>query len=225
MISEWVSKYNETIDSIYSELTETRYPDYKPLTDEEMEELTDRQIDQWEEKARSGLLKHDTMIMSEMSKIRIAAYSRVEGLDGEYTSLASIGITTGSYYENGKLHIDEDALRKAIETDLDQVIRLFTNSSDEESEVGVATRVYRALDNAVDRITDTAGTSADLVDTSRIGKQIQVINDTISREEDRLQQVEERYWRQFTALERFIAQMNSQSAWLTSLLGGGNRGA
>jgi flagellar hook-associated protein 2 len=155
----------------------------------------------------------------------MAAYSRVEGLDGEYTSLASIGITTGSYYENGKLHIDEDALRKAIETDLDQVIRLFTNSSDEESEVGVATRVYRALDNAVDRITDTAGTSADLVDTSRIGKQIQVINDTISREEDRLQQVEERYWRQFTALERFIAQMNSQSAWLTSLLGGGNRGA
>lgn len=225
MISEWVSLYNETIDSIYSELTETRYPDYKPLTDEQMEGLTDRQIDQWEEKARSGLLKHDSVIMSEMSKIRMAAYSTVEGLDERYRSLASIGITTGSYYENGKLHIDEKALRKAIESDLDQVMKLFTNSSDEEDEVGVAARVCKVLGYSVDRITDTAGTSGDLVDSSRIGERIKAINDRISREEDRLQRIEDRYWSQFTALERFIAQMNSQSAWLNSWFGGGMNGA
>jgi flagellar hook-associated protein 2 len=223
-ISEWVSLYNSTVESIYAELHEARYPDYKPLTEEQMEELTDRQMDKWEEKARSGLLKHDSLIMSEMTKIRVAIYSTADGLNDSYNSLASIGITTGHYLENGKLHINEQALRDAIEADPEKVMRLFTNSSDADSEKGVAVRVYERLGNAIDRISDTAGRSADLVDMSSIGQRIRSINERISREEERLQKLEDRYWRQFTVMEQWIARMNAQSAWLTSMFFGGMNG-
>lgn len=220
-ITDWVALYNSTIETIYAELNEARYPDYKPLTDEQMEQLTDRQIDKWEEKARSGLLKHDRLILSEMSKIRTMIYSTVTGLDEAYNSLASIGITTRDYRENGKLHVNEKMLRDAIEADPEKVMRLFTSSSDTDSEKGIAVRLYAGLGNAVERITETAGRSGDFVDSSSIGQRIRSINERISREEQRLQKLEDRYWRQFTAMEQWIARMNSQSAWLTAMFFGG----
>ena len=33
--------------------------------------------------------------------------------------------------------------------------------------------------------------------------------------------VENRYWKQFTAMEKAIQQMNAQSAWLAQQFGGG----
>ena len=187
-----------------------------------MEELTDRQMDKWEEKA-SGLLKHDSLIMSEMTKIRVAIYSTVDGLNDSYNSLA-VSESRQAYLENGKLHINEQALRDAIEADPEKVMRLFTNSSDADGEKGVAVRVYEELGNAIDRISDTAGRSADLVDMSSIGQRIRSINERISREEERLQKLEDRYWRQFTVMEQWIARMNAQSAWLTSMFFGGMNG-
>lgn len=218
-ITEWVKVYNSTIESIYAELREPRYPDYRPLTDEQIQEqeLTDTQIDKWEEKARSGLLKNDRLIAGEMSKIRMAVSSIVEGLDDDYNSLSAIGITTGAYHENGKLHIDEDKLRKVVESNPEQVMKLFTNSSDDEGEVGIARKLYTQLEYAIDRIADLAGNDGDTVDSSFIGEQIRSINRVISNEEARLQRIEDRYWRQFTELERLVAQLNSQSSWLLSM--------
>lgn len=227
MISEWVELYNSTIESIYEKLNEKRYPDYKPLTDEqiESEQLTDKQIDKWEEKARSGLLKNDRLISGEMTKIRMAVYRIVKGIEDGYRSLADIGIKTGEYEENGKLYIDEDALRKAIESNPEQVMTLFTHSSGNEDEMGIARRLYYTLVDAVDRITDMAGSDGDLGDSSFIGEQIRSVNKMISREEDRLQRLEDRYWRQFTALERLVSQLNAQSSWLLSMFNtyGGNQ--
>ena len=217
---------HSTIESIYEKLNEKRYPDYKPLTDEqiESEQLTDKQIDSGK-KARSGLLKNDRLISGEMTKIRMAVYRIVKGIEDGYRSLADIGIKTGEYEENGKLYIDEDALRKAIESNPEQVMTLFTHSSGNEDEMGIARRLYYTLVDAVDRITDMAGSDGDLGDSSFIGEQIRSVNKMISREEDRLQRLEDRYWRQFTALERLVSQLNAQSSWLLSMFNtyGGNQ--
>lgn len=223
-ITDWVALYNSTIESIYAELNESRYPDYKPLTEEQLEKLTETQIDKWEEKARSGLLKHDMLIMGEMSKIRTMIYSTVSGLDEGYNCLADLGITTGDYRENGKLYIDEQALRDAIEADPEKVMKLFTNAGGTDNEKGIAARLYAGLGSAIERIADTAGRSGDLVDVSAIGQRVRSINERISREEQRLEQIEDRYWRQFTAMEQWINRMNSQSAWLTTMFFGGMSG-
>ena len=70
-----------------------------------------------------------------------------------------------------------------------------------------------------------AGSDGDLGDSSFIGEQIRSVNKMISREEDRLQRLEDRYWRQFTALERLVSQLNAQSSWLLSMFNtyGGNQ--
>ncbi|MBO8127327.1 MAG: flagellar hook-associated protein 2 [Firmicutes bacterium] len=235
-IKSWVEKYNETIEAINAELNEERYRDYKPLTDEQMEELTDRQIELWEEKAKSGLLKHDPIIQSELFKLRSAVYGTVEGISADLNHLSEIGISTGtaSYgsngsiiidddYLSGKLIIDEAELRAAIEEDPDKVMALFTNSSDVPEEKGIANRAYEALGDAIERITDVAGSPSDYVDFSQIGRRIRTINEQIRREEERLKIVEDRYWRQFTAMEKAISKMNQQAMWLMSQFGMGGQ--
>ncbi len=215
-IVEWVDKYNKTIEYINSKLKEERFPDYRPLTDEQMQQLTDKQIDMWEEKAKSGLLMNDPLIQKELGRIRQAIFSVVQGLDEEYNHLSDIGITTGKYWENGVLKVDVDKLKEKIEADPDKVIRLFTKSADVEGERGIAGKLYYVIDAAIDRLADNAGKETDLVDNSSIGKRIKELNERIQKEEERIKRLEDRYWRQFTAMEKMIHVMNSQSGWLMS---------
>jgi flagellar hook-associated protein 2 len=72
-------------------------------------------------------------------------------------------------------------------------------------------------------ISARAGTSSSYstADSSAIGRQIAAMNERISTMEERLRQLEDRYWRQFTAMEQAIQQMNAQSAWLAMQLGMG----
>jgi len=69
-IKNFVTKYNELIDTIQKKTSEERYRDYKPLTDAERESLDDKMIEKWEEKAKSGLLKNDSILTGLLSSMR-----------------------------------------------------------------------------------------------------------------------------------------------------------
>lgn len=222
-IMDFVDLYNETIAKINSELNEERYRDYDPLTDTEREELDEDQIEKWTEKAKSGLLKSDTILTGIVGELRSDVYGFVDGLSSDYDSLADLGITTGDYTEQGKLYVDEEELRAAIEADPEAIQKLFTATSDDgnDKNEGIAVRLYNDVLNGISNITEKAGAETDysLVDNSVIGKRIKDIDERIEDYEDKLELIEERYWNQYTALEEAINTLNSQSSWLSSLLG------
>ena len=158
-------------------------------------------------------------------QMRTALYGIVEGLSVEYNSLASIGITTGDYSERGKLYINEDKLREAIAKDPEGVRDLFTVTSDDGNEKndGIASRLYNVVVAGISRVTEKAGIESEfsLVDDSFIGKRIKEMDKRIGDYENRLKMIEDRYWRQFTALEKAINQMNveyvaDQQFWMGS---------
>jgi flagellar hook-associated protein 2 len=186
--------------------------------------MSDREIELWEEKARSGMLRGDQLLSSIYNNIRAVTMARVEGLSGPYNNLSSIGITTGHYTERGKLHIDETRLREALTNDPEGVMNLFTHSGESAGQSGVAVKLYDAVNNAMSRITDKAGSNSALFDNSVLGRDIARLNQSISLAEERLLKLEERYYRQFTALEQAINRMNQQSMWLTQMLFSGQTG-
>ncbi|MGI9951227.1 flagellar filament capping protein FliD [Moorellaceae bacterium AZ2] len=243
-IKDFVDKYNEVIALINAKLNEARYPDYRPLTETEIEEgkLTEKQIDQWQAKARSGILKNDPLLRSILDAMRQVLASVVEGLTDKVTvtvggqsktitanSLSVIGITTGPYTENGKLYLDENRLREALQSNPEAVMALFTRSKDEDgsdlppAERGIAVRLYEAINNGIQRITSQAGTAGALVDNSYIGRLLRDYDRRISDYEERLAKIEDRYWRQFTALETAINRMNMQSMWLAQQFASGGQ--
>lgn len=226
-IKNFVDKYNDVIGKVNAKITEKKYRDYQPLLDEEREQLSDTQEEQWEEKAKSGLLKQDSLLSNALTGMRRALSSPVSGvIDPKFDTLSEIGITTGSYEENGKLYIDETKLRNAISQNGNKVMELFTNtttatdSTQKFKESGIAQRLYDHIDNSMDKITEKAGSILSLTDNSLLGKSIQRIDDDIYKWESRLMDIEDRYWRKFTAMEKAMNQANSQSAWLAQQLGG-----
>ncbi|MCJ1909784.1 flagellar filament capping protein FliD [Planococcus ruber] len=218
-IKGFIDKYNETIKEIEKQLVEKRYPDFQPLSAEQKKGMTDNEIELWEEKARSGLLRNDPILRSAIQELRQSFTNPVAGMPtGGINMLSQIGISTGTWSEGGKLFIDEDKLKKVLTDKPDQVMALFTNTVN-GTNVGVGGRVYESLNNVVKKLSDKAGSPTSLVDNSQITKYIKQMDEEISRWQTRLEKIEDRYWKQFTAMEKAISQANSQSAWISQSLG------
>ncbi len=221
-IKTFVDLYNTTIDQVNSRISEERDRDYLPLTDEEREELTDEQEEQWEETAKTGLLRSDTLLTGIVSSMRSSLASIVSNTGSSFNSMASIGITTGDYTEKGKLYIDEDKLKEAISSDPDAVMNLFTTSSEVAGEEGLAVRVYDSLNSGINQLISKAGSdsSYSIFDNSTLGEKITDYEEQIDTWDDRLQEMEDRYYTQFTALETALYSMSQQSSWITQMLSG-----
>jgi flagellar hook-associated protein 2 len=215
-IKDFVDSYNEIVNNINGKLGEKRQRDFPPLTDAQKNDMTEKEIEAWEEKAKSGLFRADSILINLASNMRRVLSDQVKGLDGSFSTLAQIGITTGAWQEGGILHIDEDKLKGALSEDIDSVMQLFTNASDDPSQKGISRRLYDSVAAGIVKITEKAGASSSLsvVDDSFIGERIKNLNNSINLWEDRLIQIENRYWRQFTAMETVMNQMNNQSMWL-----------
>jgi len=217
-IKKFVDSYNQTLSTLYSKVKEERDRDYTPLTDAQKEEMSDDEIEKWEKEARSGLLRNDTLLQNVISNFRGAMSRVIENVDGQYNLLSQIGIATQSYTDNGKLYIDETALREALAKDPDGVKELFANSSSIDDEKGIAYQLYDIAANGIKYISDKAGSSSSFstVDNSYIGKRLTAMEQEIEDWEEKLADIEERYYKKFTTMETLINKMNTQSSWLTS---------
>jgi len=225
-IKGFVDKYNEVIAKINAELKEERYRDYPPLTDEQKEAMTEKQVELWEEKARSGMLRGDSILSSALSQMRMDLYTKVEGanIPSGFSQLAQLGITTSSnYLDGGKLIIDETKLREKIKENPEAVYQLFNQDSTNQAEKGIARRLRDTIKATIGKIEQKAGKTVWTNQQFAIGRDLIQINDQIDRFQDRLKQIEDRYYRQFTAMEEAIQRANQQSMYLMNAFGGMQR--
>lgn len=245
-IESFVNDYNKLIDDITSKLSEERFRDFPPLTDEQKEAMKDRDIEKWEEKAQSGLLRRDPALENMLRTMRTAIYEAV----GEH-HLTSIGIETSrNYLDNGKLILKNGGsdLRAAIEANPDKVVDMFTrrssiayspNLSAEERaqrtrESGLAHRLSDILQDNIRTTRNRAGHKGTLLeragipgDTSEFNnfydKQILQINKRIDKINEMLKRKEDQYYRQFMAMEKALQELYSQGDWLMMQLQSQNR--
>lgn len=89
------------------------------------------------------------------------------------------------------------------------------------SERGFATKIYDICTTTMNSIVDKAGSSSTTVDSSILGKQLERIQESVKKQKDRLQALEDRYYAQFAAMEEAISNMNSQSSSIMNLLSTG----
>ncbi|WP_430510022.1 flagellar hook-associated protein 2 [Gottfriedia solisilvae] len=221
-IKSFVNKYNELIAKISEKTTQKRYRDFQPLTDEQRESMKDEQIKQWEEKAQSGLLRGDKTLNSVLNNMRSNLGNPVVG--STPSLLSSIGISTSTnYLEGGMLVIDESKLKQAIQDDPNKVANLFTQPGTDPkvtSDQGLAVRLKDTLKVAIDEIAEKAGKTYYTSQQFTLGKNLLDLDKRINRFEVRLEQIEDRYYRQFNAMEQAVQRANAQSASLMQSFGG-----
>ncbi|KZE48556.1 flagellar hook protein [Brevibacillus parabrevis] len=233
MVKDFVDKYNAIIETINKKISEPKKKGYQPLLDEEKEALPEKTAEKLEAMAKSGILLRDPILSNGLTELRraISTPLQVTGINKAFDTLSEIGITgapsgKNAYLENGRLYLDETKLREAIRNNGDDVLKLFTNYSDEKNDLGkkynesgVAERLYSQLSQIMDKITKEAGAAGTIADTSALSKKIQQTDDDISRWEDRLKIIEDRYWKQFSAMEKAMSKAQSQGSWFAQMLG------
>jgi flagellar hook-associated protein 2 len=213
-ITSFVEEYNKIIEEAEKEFFEKRYREYTPLTEQQKESMSDKEIELWEEKARSGMLKGDRMLGDMISDLRRSLMDKTGLPPTQLTLLSEIGISTGSYQNRGKLFINETKLIKALAEKPEEVMELFTGKNGVD---GIGNKLYDKVNNHINRLSDKAGSpKGTLVDNSTISKKLRDLDTRIDTFEDRLIQVEDRYWSQFSAMESALNELNAQSAWMMS---------
>lgn len=220
-IKDFVKKYNETIEAINKKTAETKYRDFPPLTDAQRKDLSEKEAELWDEKAKSGMLRGDSILSSGLNTMRSVLYASVNTGDTKYDQLSEIGITTSrNYLDKGKLEIDDKKLREALAANPEAVMKMFTGDSTNNVE-GIAKKLRASIDQTVDKIELKAGNALRTNAQFTLGKELTDVDKRISAFEDRLKQVEDRYWRQFSAMESAIQRSNQQSMYLMQQFGGG----
>ncbi|KMY55498.1 flagellar hook protein [Bacillus sp. FJAT-27231] len=223
-IKEFVNKYNELIDKIQKKTGEERYRNYTPLTDDQRESLSDKQQELWEEKAKSGLLRRDPILGSVLNNMRMNFSQPVtnDKVSTMFNQMAKLGITTtGNYLEGGKLEISETKLRKAIEENPEAVENFFRGDGTTDGQKGIMHRLYDTVNKTMDQLKAKAGNSFSTQQQFAIGRTLKGLDTSINSFEKRLVQVEDRYWRQFTAMEKAIQRSNQQSVYLMNQFSNG----
>ena len=226
-ITEFVDEYNEMIGGLDDVVSEEYHRDYPPLTQDQMREMEEHEIENWNERAESGLLQRDPTINNALNQFRMDFYNSVDTGDENqsFSQLTEIGITTTSdFQDRGKLEIDETELRNAVEQDAEGVFQLFAADGEEgnSEQRGIAHRLRDTASNAISEIGNRVGRteSPGSIQSSTLGRELMSVEDQMSNFERRMQQVEERYWNQFTAMEQAMAEANSQAEQMMSQLGG-----
>ena len=228
-IKSMVEDYNAMVTEIknaYSTMPQQKSNGnyYEPLTEEDKADMSESSIKAYEEKAKQGLLFADRDLSALYTQLTSAI--SMSGKDG--ADLKAIGIT--SNYSNGltTLSLNEEKLRAALETDPDKVRDVFSKSMASGSS---SNGLMQALKSPLDMYSKTQGTKGILVQKAgstlapstlyknTLQNKLDDIDTQIEKWQDKMADQVDRYTSKFTALEKLISQMNSQSSALASFLG------
>ena len=232
-VKNFVDAYNTLLDSLNDKLSEKKYSDYKPLSSRQEEEMTEKQIEKWTEKAKSGLLYNDSTIRNLVSAMREALYTRVDAVDSEYNTMSSIGITSTT--TKGHITFSEDKLRKALAEDPDCAYQLFASDQDSSyiagstskkpltenqkrsdyANTGVASRLYNVMSEYKTKISDIAGVSTETNDQSYLGKMITQMQNKMSTFKTMMNAYEKQLYKRYDAMEVALSKLGMQLNYIT----------
>ena len=214
-VKSFIETYNGLITDLKGQISQKKKMDYTPLTDAQKAEMTEDQIKSWEEKAKQGIIRNDESISSALSSMRNAISGTQIEIDGKKVNIFSLGIDTNT---DGTLTIkNETKLREEIEKNPQSVAKLFTNSKTSgDAEDGIIEKLRTSAKKAIDTIFEKAGKESSIENTYTIGRTLTDIESQISAWKERLEDIEERYYKQFTAMETAIQKANSQASLFSS---------
>lgn len=242
-VKKFVETYNTLIDSLNTKYREEKNTDYKPLTKKQESEMTESQINKWNEKAKSGLLYHDNNIYSIISDMREALYTEVDAVDTvltdargnkySYNSMSSIGITSST--NQGHITLDEEKLKKALTEDPDCVYQLFASDQDstyisgstnknqsdtytsksDYLNAGIANRLYNSMTTNIRNLESYAGTSKETDDESYLGKLITNMNTKMTSFQTLMKSYESKLYKKYDAMEVALSKLGAQLSYIT----------
>lgn len=218
-VKDFLTEYNNIINEMTKLYNASSSKGYEPLTDDEKDSMSDKEIEKWETKIKDSLLRNDSTLNGVMSAMTSAMSQAVE-IDGKKYSLSSFGIHTLGYLnaadnEQNAYHIDgdeddtntsgnADKLMKAISEDPDTIMQFMQK---------VATNLYTAIG---DKMKATSlSSSFTIYNDKQMTTQYSDYTKLIKEWETKISDKEDYYYKKFSSMESALTKLNSTQSSLS----------
>lgn len=225
MVKNFLKEYNTIINEMDKLYNADSAKGYEPLTEEEKEAMSESEIEDWEEKVKSALLRRDSNLSTISSAMKSVMASGVQ-VGGRTLYLSDFGINTLGYFnaadnERNAYHIDGDSddentsgnadkLKSMIASDPDTVISFFT---------GLSQSLYTKMSD-LSKSVDGYRSFGNFYDDKKMKEDYSDYTSKIADLEEKLTDYEDTWYAKFSAMETALAKMQSNSSAVTGLLGG-----
>lgn len=225
MVKDFFKEYNSIINEMDELYNADSAKGYEPLTDDEKEAMSESEIEKYEEKIKSALLRRDSNLSTISSALKGIMSSGVE-VNGETMYLSDFGINTLGYFnapdnEKNAYHIDgdpddsntsgnADVLKGMISSDPNTVITFFSELSK---------KLYSKMDD-LSKSVNGYRSYGNFYDDKKMKEDYDDYTTKIAELEEKLADYEDQWYAKFAAMETAMAKMQSNMNAVTSMLGG-----
>ena len=222
-IKDFLTEYNSIINELTGLYNADSAKGYEPLTDDEKSEMSDSEVEKWETKIKDAILRNDSTIGGVMNSMTTAMMSSYT-VNGKSYSLASFGIHTLGYLNAAKneqyaYHIDGDEDDSNTSGNTDKLLNMITNNPEDVEEFmkQLTSGLYSALD--VKMKSTTMSSAYTIYNDKQMTKDYNSYTTQIKNWETKIEDLENRYYKQFSNMEKQLAKMQSSTSSLTSMFG------
>lgn len=223
-IKSFLKDYNTLINEMDKLYNADSAKDYEPLTDEEKEEMSDTEVEKWEEKIKDSILRRDDTLSTVSEAMKEIMMDGVTVGDKKYY-LSDFGIETLGYFnsadnEKNAYHIagdpddestknSQDLLKSAIANAPETTVSFFT---------GLSKNLWGKLNELMTK-TDYSS-SFTVYEDVKMKEDYDAYTEKINNQEDKVTALEDKWYAKFSAMETALAKLQSNQSAVTSLLGG-----
>ena len=222
-IKDFLTEYNSIINELTSLYNADSAKGYEPLTDDEKESMSDKEVEKWETKIKDSILRNDSTVggvMNAMTTAMMKSYT----INGKSYSLSSFGIHTQGYLNAAKneqyaYHIDGDEDDTITSGNTDKLMDMINNNPEdlEEFMKQLTSGLYSALDSKMK--STTMSSAYTIYNDKQMTREYNNYTTEIKEWETKISDLEDRYYKQFSTMETQLAKMQSTTSSLTSMLG------
>lgn len=221
-----LKQYNELIKEMDTLYNAASAKGYEPLTDDEKAEMSDKEVEKWEEKIKDSILRRDDRLSTVMNSMTMAMSKSFKLSNGSSYSLSSFGIKTQGYLaaeenEGYLLHIDGDSEDELVSSQKDKLMTAIQNDPDSVQEF-----FQQLTGNLYDDLYKKMGTSTTnhsiltIYNDKTMQKEYDDYSKTIKKWEEKVSDMEEYYYNKFSAMETALSKLQNSTSALSGLLGG-----
>lgn len=223
MVKNFISEYNKLINEMDSLYNADSSSGYDPLLSEEKAEMSDSEIEEWEKKIKDSLLRKDSTLSGVADAMKNVLMQGAK-VNGKQMYLSDFGINTLGYFtaaenERNAYHIDgdpddttvskeEDVLKSMIASDPDTVTAFFTSLSK---------NLYETLTNKMSA--STMSSAFTVYNDKQMKSDYEDYTDKISKQEDKLNDLIDKWYKKFSAMETALSKLESKNSSISSMFG------
>ena len=224
MVKNFIKEYSSLINEMDKLYNADSAKGYEPLTDDEKDAMSEKEVEKWEEKIKDSLLRRDSTLSTVSSAMKeIMASSFTVG--GKSMSLSDFGIETLGYFnaadnEKNAYHINGDEDEETLKTKDNTLKEMITK--DPDTVVDFFTQLSKSLYDKLNKLMARSDYSSlnSVYDDKKMKEDYDDYTSKIKTAEDKLTDYEDKWYKKFSAMETALAKMQSNASAITGLLGG-----